>query len=180
MAPDRSGTTGFAVIDRFGVVVACWLSMNGPFGTGRMLPGTGSFAVASPSDATGGGPSLAIVGNENTGNIFLAVAASGGPASAAALARVAGSALIDDRPLTAALADRRLAVDSGSRTVYVEAGSTDLAISSLRARGLKVGPGGALGRVNAIHCPRGNVRDQETCRYGVDPRGFGHAVNAGR
>ncbi len=179
-APDRSGTTGFAVIDRFGVVVACWLSMNGPFGTGRMLPGTGSFAVASGSDATGGGPSLAIMSNENTGNTFLAAAASGGPASAAALARVAGSALVDERPLTAALADRRLAADPGSRTVYAEAGSADLAIASLRGRGLKIGPGGALGRVNAIHCPRGNVRNQETCRYGVDPRGFGHAVNAGR
>ena len=180
IAPDRSGTTGFAVVDRFGVVVTCWLSMNGPFGTGKMLPGTGTFAIASPSEAESDGASLAIVSNENTGNTFLAAAASGGPASAAALVRVAGSALIDGRPLTAALADRRLAAEPASRTVYAEAGSTDTAIAPLRDRGLNIVSGGVLGRVNAIHCPRGNVRNQETCQYGVDPRGFGHAVNAGR
>lgn len=180
IAPDRSGTTGFAAIDRFGGVVACWLSMNGPFGTGRMLPGTGGFAVASPSDAKTGGPALAIVRNENTGNSFLAAAASGGRASAAALVGVAGSVLIDGHPLAAALAAPRLAAASASRTVYAEAGSADASVASLRNRGLRVVPGGTLGRVNAIHCPRGNVREQDTCRYGVDPRGYGHAVNAGR
>lgn len=180
IAPDRTGTTGFAAIDRFGGVVACWLSMNGPFGTGRMLPGTGTFAVAAPSDTKKGGAALAIVRNENTGNSFLAAAASGGPASAAALVGVAGSVLVDDRTLAAALAARRFAAEPASRTVYAEAGSADTAVAPLRNRGLRVVPGGTLGRVNAIHCPRGSVRGQDTCRYGVDPRGFGHAVNAGQ
>ena len=179
-APDKSGTTGFAVTDRAGGVVACSLSMNGPFGTGRMLPGTGVFAVAAASDAANDGASVAIVNNENTGNTFFAAAASGGPASAAALARVAGSVLLDGSPLAAALAQRRLAPDPRSRTVYAEAGSAESAVAPLRGRGLRIVTGGPLGRVNAIHCPRGNVRDQETCRYGVDPRGFGHAVNAGQ
>ena len=180
IAPDRTGSTGFSIIDRFGGVVACWLSMNGPFGTGRMLPGTGTFAVASPSDAKTGGAALAIVRNENTGNSFLAAAASGGPAAAAALVGVAGSVFIDERPLAAALAARRLAAEPASRTVYAEAGSAGSVVALPRNRGLRVVPGGPLGRVNAIHCPRGNVRGQESCRYGVDPRGFGHAVNAGR
>ena len=178
-APDRSGTTGFAVIDRAGGAVACSLSMNGPFGTGRMLPGTGVFAVAAASDAANDVASVAIVNNENTGNTFFAAAASGGPASAAALARVAGSAFLDGDPLAAALAQRRLAADPRSRTVYAESGSAESAVAPLRGRGLRIVTGGPLGRVNAIHCPRGNLRDQEACRYGVDPRGFGHAVNAG-
>ena len=179
-APDRSGTTGFAVIDRAGGVVACWLSMNAPFGTGRMLPGTGAFATAPASGVAANDASVAIVSNENTGNTFLAAVASGGPASAAALVGVAGSALVDGRPLAAALADRRLAADPGSRTVYAEAGIADAKTSPLRDRGVKVVAGGVLGRVNAIHCAGGNIRDQETCRYGIDPRGFGHAVNAGQ
>lgn len=180
VAPDMSGTTGFAAIDRAGGVVACSISMNGPFGTGRMLPGTGVFAVAAASDAATDAASVAIVNNENTGNTFLAVAASGGPASAAALARVAGSVLLDGDPLPAALAQRRLAADPGSRTVYAETGSADSAVAPLRRRELRIVAGGPLGRVNAIHCPRGNIRDQGACRYGVDPRGFGHAVNAGQ
>lgn len=180
IAPDRSGTTGFSVIDRAGGVVACWLSMNGPFGTGKMLPGTGAFAVAAPSDGMNDSPTVAIVSNENTGNTFLAAAASGGPASAAAFARVAGSVLVDGRPLAAALAERRLAADLASRTVYAEPGSADTAVAPLRDRGLKVVTGGALGRVNAIYCARGNIRDQEACRYRADPRGFGYAVNAGQ
>ena len=179
-APDRSGTTGFAVIDRAGSVVACWLSMNGPFGTGRMLPGTGVFAATSPSGSAADSASAAIVSNENTGNTFFAAAASGGPASAVALVRVAGSVLIDGNPLTAALAQRRLAADPASRTVYAEAGSADSAVAPLRERGLNIVAGGPLGRVNAIHCARGTIRDQGACRYGVDPRGFGHAVSAGQ
>ncbi len=42
------------------------------------------------------------------------------------------------------------------------------------------GSGGALGRVDAIHRPGGSRRGRDTCRYGVDPRGFGHAASAGR
>ncbi len=180
VAPDRSGTTGFAVIDRAGGVVACSLSMNGPFGTGRMLPGTGVFAVAAASEAATDSASVAIVNNENTGNTFFAAAASGGPASAAALARVAGGVLIDGDPLADALAQRRQVADRASRIVYAEPGSSDPAVAPLRDRGLRIVTRGPLGRVNAIHCARGNLRDQEACRYGVDPRGFGHAVNAGQ
>ena len=178
--PDRSGTTGFAVIDRAGGAVACWLSMNGPFGTGRMLPGIGAFAPAPGPGAGIEGASIALVSNSNTRNSFFAAAASGGPASAAALVRVAGGILVDGRPVATALAARRLAADGRSRTVHAEPGIADAAVAPLRDRGVRIATGGTLGRVNAIHCSGGSRRSPETCRYGVDPRGFGHAVNAGR
>ena len=177
-SPDTSGTTSFAVIDRAGGAVACWLSMNGPFGSGRMLPGIGAFAPgagAGTEDA-----SLAIVSNANSVNTFFAAAASGGPASAAALVRVAGGVLLDGRAVAAALGDRRLAADPRSRTIHAEAGIADVGAAPLRDRGVKTVVGGPLGRVNAIHCAGGSRRDRDSCRYGVDPRGFGHAVSAAR
>ena len=175
-SPERSGTTGFAVIDRGGGAVACRLSMNGPFGSGRMLPGIGAFAPA-PGPAAGGGASIALVSNANTGNVFFAAAASGGPASAAALVRVAGGVLVDGLPVARALAARRLAADAGARTVYAEAGAE---AAPFRARGLRIVGRDALGRVNAIHCAEGSPRRPETCRYGADSRGFGLALDASR
>ncbi len=176
-SPDLSGTTGFAVIDRAGGAVACRLSMNGAFGTGRILPGIGAFAAA-PGRGTEAA-SIAVVSNANTRNTFFAAAASGGPASAAALVRVAGGVLFDGRPVADALADGRVSADARSRTVYAEAGIADTA-APFRGRGFRIVAGGSLGRVNAIHCPGGSRRGQDSCRYGVDPRGFGHAASAAR
>lgn len=146
---NRPGTTGFAVIDRAGGAVACRLSMNGAFGTGRILPGIGAFAAAPGPGIEGA--SIAVVSNANARNTFFAAAASGGPASAAAR----------------------------SRTVYAEAGLADTA-APRRGRGFRIVSGGSLGRVNAIHCPGGSRSGRDSCRYGADPRGFGHAVSAAR
>lgn len=176
-SPDLSGTTGFAAIDGDGGAVACRLSMNGAFGTGRMLPGIGAFATAPGPGPEGA--SIAVVGNANTRNTFFAAASSGGPASAVALVRVAGGILFDGQPVAEALADGRVFADARSRTVYAEAGVADT-VAPLRGGGFRIVAGGSLGRVNAIHCPGGSRRGQDSCRYGVDPRGFGHAVSAAR
>ena len=177
-SPDTSGTTSFAVIDRAGGAVACWLSMNAPFGSGRMLRGIGAFAPAAGAGAGIRDASLAIVSNASSANTFFAAAASGGPASAAALVRVAGGVLLDGRSVVAALGDRRLAVDPRSRTIHAEAGIADAARMPLRYRDASTVIGGPLGLVNAIHCAGGSRRDRDSCRFGVDPRGFGHAVSA--
>ena len=175
--PYSTGTTGFAVIDRAGGAVACRLSMNGAFGTGRILPGIGAFATA-PGPGTEAA-SIAVVSNANTRNTFFAAVASGGPAAAAALARVAGGVLFDGQRVAEALAAGRVFADARSRTVYAEAGVADT-VAPFRGSGFRIVAGGSLGRVNAIHCPGGSRRGQDSCRYGVDPRGFGHAVSAAR
>jgi len=63
-----------AVIDSGDYAVACTLTMGGPFGTGRMVPGTGLFA-ARPTEAAGvGGPALLV--NHNVGSVRFAGAAA--------------------------------------------------------------------------------------------------------
>ncbi len=105
--PHDHGTTGFVVMDRNGGAVACGFSMNGPFGTGRIIPGTGVFASSPASAAAGDGFSLAIIFNQNTSNAYFAVSASGGPASARVLAGVSGAVLYRKAPLKEAVAARR-------------------------------------------------------------------------
>ena len=146
--PARGGeATGFVVTDGDGGAVACALSMNGAFGTGRTIPGTGMFAAAPAAPGAPSGAALAIAaGRAGSGAVF-AAAASGGPDPASALVGVAAAALADGAPLAAALAAERGEDDS---------------------------------RVNAVHCPDGAKRRPALCRFGADPRGFGHAVSAER
>jgi len=81
-------STGFAVLDRDGNSVACTLTMNNLFGTGRVAPGTGILLAASP--AAGAQPLLAaaIVWNGNVKGFRAAVTGTGqeGAALGAAVA----------------------------------------------------------------------------------------------
>jgi gamma-glutamyltranspeptidase/glutathione hydrolase len=47
--PPLPATTGFATVDRDGNAVACVLTMNNLFGTGRVAPQTGMVLAASPN-----------------------------------------------------------------------------------------------------------------------------------
>jgi gamma-glutamyltranspeptidase/glutathione hydrolase len=47
--PALPASTGFVVVDRMGGAVACALTMNNLFGTGRIAPGTGIVLAASPA-----------------------------------------------------------------------------------------------------------------------------------
>ncbi len=84
--------TGFVVLDSYGSGVACAVSANGLFGTGRILPGTG-FALAAPPVAGNPGAVPGLVYNTHSGEVHFAAIASGGahPAAAVATAMVAAS-----------------------------------------------------------------------------------------
>ena len=173
-----NGTTGFVVMDRAGGAVACGLSMNGAFGTGRIIPGTGVFAATPSSGAAAEGVSLAIISNIHTGNAYFAIASSGGAASAAALVRVAGAALYDKKDLVEAVAAKRAHGDAAAGAVYAEPGIGAAALEPVLRGGAKFITRAALGRVNAIHCPEGIQRKFALCQYRPDPRGFGFAASA--
>ena len=49
-APDE-GATSFAALDKTGQAVACAVTMNGPFGAGHTVPGTGIVLAPAPNGA---------------------------------------------------------------------------------------------------------------------------------
>ena len=77
--------TGFVIVDSFGTSVACGVSANGLFGTGRVAPGTGIVLAAAPvGDAVGAVPALLY--NKNNQDLHFAGVGAGGGSPAAALA----------------------------------------------------------------------------------------------
>lgn len=99
-SPDE-GATGFAALDKTGQAVACAVTMNGPFGAGHTVPGTGiilsaaSHGAQAPANAAILSPMILV--RNDTGPILLpgsqpsfapllAGAGAGGPGSAAAMA----------------------------------------------------------------------------------------------
>jgi gamma-glutamyltranspeptidase/glutathione hydrolase len=81
-------STSFVVVDRKGGAVACALTMDNLFGTGRVAPGTGIVLAASPAVKPPPLLSAAVAWNANRQAFRAAVAGSG--QSGAALAVAAG------------------------------------------------------------------------------------------
>jgi gamma-glutamyltranspeptidase/glutathione hydrolase len=86
--PRDLGATGFAAIDASGEAVACAVTMNGPFGSGRTAADTGVLLARAPSSADAGlaprflTPAIA----EGGGTLSFAGAGAGGPNGSAAVA----------------------------------------------------------------------------------------------
>jgi gamma-glutamyltranspeptidase/glutathione hydrolase len=79
-------STSFVTLDRYGDAVACALTMNNLFGTGRILPGLGFIPAASPTAVTPPLLSAGLVWNDNIKAFRAAVAASGQSAAPVAVA----------------------------------------------------------------------------------------------
>ncbi len=86
--PADLGATGFAVLDRNGQAVSCAVTMNGPFGSGHTVLGTGVTLANSPATGqTGLAPAfLTPVIATADGSVTLAGAGAGGPNGTAAIA----------------------------------------------------------------------------------------------
>jgi gamma-glutamyltranspeptidase/glutathione hydrolase len=75
--PSLPASTSFLVVDRKGGAVACALTMNNLFGTGRIAPGTGILLAASPAAKPAPLLAAGIAWNENIHAFRAAVGASG-------------------------------------------------------------------------------------------------------
>ncbi len=84
--PALPASTSFVALDRNGGAVACALTMNNLFGTGRVAPGTGIVLAVSPRVATPPALAAGIVWNTNTNNFRAAAAGSGQDGAALATA----------------------------------------------------------------------------------------------
>ena len=151
LPPALGATTGFAVIDRDGQAVACAMTMNNLFGTGRMAPTFGTILAAAPGVGAvpPALPSLLMVTNANVRAFRLAAVASGGEAAPVALGAAAARALAGETASAALAAPRsfRGAEDTTSR-------------------------------VNLVSCARYLPGSNASCSWAADPRGNGLALGA--
>jgi gamma-glutamyltranspeptidase/glutathione hydrolase len=88
--PRDLGATGFAAVDNTGQAVSCAVTMNGPFGSGHTVSGTGITLARAPSSGQTGiaaaflTPAIATDGRD--GAVSLVATGAGGPNGTAAVA----------------------------------------------------------------------------------------------
>ncbi len=84
--PPLPASTSFITVDHDGNAVACALTMDNLFGTGRVLPDSGLLLAASPATVPPPLLAAAIAWNEPTHGFRAAVAGSGQAAAGTAVA----------------------------------------------------------------------------------------------
>src|SRR3546814_8416739 len=123
--------------------------MNGLFGDGRIVPGTG---VLLPKAAQLGADNLtvAMIANSFNGTVYFAGTASGGLAAPAALARVMLESQVGGQDLAAAVATPRVINVSVPDTTYYEPGLDPAVLAALREYGHDLRSESGVGRANAL------------------------------
>jgi len=174
---ESPASTGFSAADAFGNAVACTVTMNASFGTGRVAEGTGVLLASAPSTNGRGPLGLApmMVVNENSKEFRLAATASGGVAAPSALIGVAANILLAGQNLKDAIAQPRVHLSGNPDVTYVEPNVTPQVIAALKKAGHRTQVTPVLGSVNALYCPGGLPTLPQTCQMSVDPRGVGLA-----
>jgi gamma-glutamyltranspeptidase/glutathione hydrolase len=98
-------STSFVTLDRNGGAVACVLTMDNLFGTGRILPGLGFLAAASPAAVPVPPLAAALAWNNNLRAFRTAVAGSGQEAAPEAVAQAMLQTLQVSRPVQVPVPD---------------------------------------------------------------------------
>lgn len=98
--PPLPASTSFITMDKDGNAVACSLSMDNLFGTGRVLPGMGILLAASPAVTPTPLYAAAIAWNEHTHAFRAAVGGSGQDGAATAVAVGLMNTLRTNRPMS--------------------------------------------------------------------------------
>jgi gamma-glutamyltranspeptidase/glutathione hydrolase len=103
--PPLPASTSFATLDKDGNAVACSLSMDNLFGTGRVLPGLGILLAASPAAVPPPLYAAAIAWNENIHAFRAEVAGSGQAGAPMAVAVGMLNALRSGQPMASTVPD---------------------------------------------------------------------------
>lgn len=176
---DLLGGGGFVAVDRFGGAVACGVTMNYPFGTGRVAAGTGIVLAAAPG--IGGRAPISVAPvmlvNQANRNVIFAGSAAGGAAAAASVVSVALNTLLLEQSLERAVTAPRAQFAPIGGQVLVERDSAPEVTPKLVSRGHSVQPVATLGRVGAVYCDEGLREEPESCVLQADPRGHGLAAS---
>ncbi len=166
-------SAGFVAADRWGDAIACSFSMNGLFGTGRFLQGTGVIAAA-PYVPGAVNFTPVIVANENTRDLRFAGTASGGLAAPGALLQTMLRAYEnEDGGLAAAVAAPRVAHTGVPDITWVEPQVSSSLRAELTRKGHRVKEAPEIGSVLALYCEDGVLHGDQGCEVVADKRGFG-------
>jgi gamma-glutamyltranspeptidase/glutathione hydrolase len=176
--PENPFSANLVAADRDGLAVACAYTMNALFGSGRVAPGTGIILAPAPDERGFGYSALAplIMANIHNGEFYYAASAAGGLAGAIAQASVLRSVADADASLEAAMLRPRVFNDGDPDVANYDATGDSDPGPVLRAAGIEAREGGILGKVYAVHCPKGAPADPDTCAVRADHRGNGLAV----
>ena len=177
---ESSAATSFVAADRDGNAVACAVTMNALFGTGRVAPGSGMLLAAAPTTNGRGPMELApmLVTNENTNEFIFAAAATGGVTAPSALASVAARTLLNGESLESAVTQPRVHLSGDPDVTYVEPQMDVEAQRHLASTGHRLAATPTIGTVNALHCPEGLVENPDICQMQSDPRALGLAAGS--
>jgi len=176
--PENPFAASVVAVDEDGLGIACNFTMNSLFGAGRIAQGTGIILAPAPSDKGFGFSSLApmVMANDNNGELYYVSAASGGMAGALAEAELLYAVTEERVPLEAAMLRSRVYHGADPDVAYFDVSGEENPSSALAAAGYQTEQREALGRINAIFCPRGTPTDPDSCQLRNDYRGNGLAT----
>jgi len=179
---ENPSATGFSAVDAGGNAVACAVTMNAAFGTGRVAKGTGILLASAPSNTGRGAIGLApmLLVNENAHEFKLAATASGGVAAPSALMNVVAGTVFADENLRTAISQPRVHLSGAPDVTYHEPNLGPKALKALSKAGHRTQTTPEIGQVNALYCAKGLPSAPETCQMATDPRGSGLASGSMR
>jgi gamma-glutamyltranspeptidase/glutathione hydrolase len=154
------------------MAVACGLTMNGLFGSGRLARESGMFVAAPEQPGVQAVGGLVIETNPFTRQALYVGAGADLPTG---LTAPLVETLLVERPLREAIAEPRVMPDFSSSALLVERSALDRLRGALEARGHSLRPAQSLGRATVIHCGFDSLLAVKSCDAAVDPRGFGSA-----
>ncbi len=161
-------SSGVVTADRWGNAVTCVFTMNGLFGNGRVLPGTGILLSSPSGDGMSLLPVLAV--NETLRSVMFAGAGTGGSASGTVMASVLLDVVEGDRTLADAVRRARVHHPGVPHVVLAEAALGDEAVEALEELGHVVETVAELARIAVVHCSGGLRNAPGSCVAVTDPR----------
>jgi len=170
------GSTGFVVVDRTGMTVACTLTLGGPLGVGRMLKEYGFYPGRVPGRG-GSWMTPVVVASEVTSQLYYASAGTDGSSGVAATLSVLAGVSSDATGLEAIVSAPRFFLNPRKDEVIVEPTLNPLALA---AHGHASRAGLSPSRINVVYCPSGFPVSEEKrrCAITTDSRGDGLSVLA--
>ncbi len=176
---DKStASAGALAVDRSGNSAACVMSMDRPFGSGKMAGDTGILISHPTRRGFALALSAMIVGNRHTKQTLFAATGSGDQLASSAMMDVALRILNENEKLENTLRSKRAAGMKRAKQFAIEQGISAKIRNSLKTKQLEITEVPRVGLVNVMSCPGGIVDNPTNCEVKTDPRGFGHAINA--